>query len=241
MQLVIKLPRGQIMAVLKVEGIEKKFGELVALNGVSFEVCNRECLGIMGPNGAGKTTLFNVISGFIKPDRGDIRFRGESIVGKKPSKLVKMGLVRTFQLIKVFKQMTVEENIVAAGGGMDELERVGLEKKKDITASGLSQGELRRLSVALALATKPKMLMLDEPFSGLSTAESRELENIIKSLKDDGIPLVVIEHKLKELFNVVDRLIVLNYGQVIFEGRPEDAVRDKAVVEAYLGGNGFEG
>ena len=224
--------------MLKVEGVEKKFGELVALNGVSFEVGRKECLGIMGPNGAGKTTLFNVISGFLRPDRGDVKFRGESIVGRKPSHLVKMGLVRTFQLIRVFRQMSVEENVVAAGGSGEELERVGLEKKRDFLASKLSQGELRRLSIALALAAKPKMLMLDEPFSGLSNSESRELESIIRSLKEDGIPLVVIEHKLKELFRIVDRLIVLNYGEVIFEGLPEEAVRDERVIEAYLG-DGF--
>jgi branched-chain amino acid transport system ATP-binding protein len=227
------------MSILEVRNVEKKFGELVALGGVSFEVGSNECLGIMGPNGAGKTTLFNIISGFIKPDRGEIKFRGENIVGKKPSKLAKMGLVRTFQLIKVFRQMSVEENVVAAGGSINELEKVGLEKKRDMPASNLSQGELRRLSVALALATKPKMLMLDEPFSGLSVAESKELEDVILSLKG-RIPLVVIEHKLKELFNVVDRLIVLNYGQIIFEGLPENAVKDRMVVEAYLGGNGFD-
>ncbi len=224
--------------MLEVESVEKKFGELVALNGVSFKVRKNECLGIMGPNGAGKTTLFNVISGFLKPDRGDVRFRGESIVGRKPSSLVRMGLVRTFQLIRVFRQMSVEENVIAAGGGIEELERVGLEKKRGWLASNLSQGELRRLSIALALAAKPKMLMLDEPFSGLSVSESRELERIIKSLRDEGIPLVVIEHKLKELFRIVDRLIVLNYGEVIFEGLPEEAVRDRTVIEAYLGGNG---
>lgn len=225
--------------MLKVEGVEKKFGELVALNGVSFEVRKDECLGIMGPNGAGKTTLFNVISGFLRPDRGDVKFRGESIVGKKPSTLVRKGLVRTFQLIRVFRQMSVEENVVAAGGGIDELERVGLAEKRDWLASNLSQGELRRLSIALALAAKPRMLMLDEPFSGLSSSESRELEKIIKSLREDGIPLVVIEHKLKELFRIVDRLIVLNYGKVIFEGLPDEAVRDKTVIEAYLGGDGI--
>ena len=220
--------------MLEVRDISKKFGELVALNGVSFKV-NNGCLGIIGPNGAGKTTLFNVISGFLKPDSGDVRFRGVSIVGKKPSSLVKMGLVRTFQLIKVFRHMSVEENILAADGDGDILKKVGLWEKRNMLASKLSQGELRKLSIGLALAAKPKLLMLDEPFSGLSNAESKELDGIIRELMDDGISLVVIEHKLKELFKLADRVIVLNFGEVIFEGSPEEAVRDKNVIEAYLG------
>ncbi len=225
------------MLMLEVVDLEKKFGELRVLKGVSFKVSN-ECLGIIGPNGAGKTTLFNVISGFLKPDRGEVRFRGEKVSGKKPSYLVKKGLARTFQLIRVFKQMSVEENVLAAGGSIEELKAVGLERKRSEKACNLSQGELRRLSIALALSTNPKMLMLDEPFSGLSQAEGKELEKVIVSLRESGIPLVIIEHKLKELFSVADRVIVLNYGEIIFEGLPEEAVRDKAVIEAYLGGNG---
>ncbi|AEA47933.1 ABC transporter ATP-binding protein [Archaeoglobus veneficus] len=227
--------------MLKVDGVVKKFGELAALNGVSFEVGGDECLGIIGPNGAGKTTLFNVITGFIKPDRGDVRFRGASVVGKKPNSLVKMGLVRTFQLIKVFRHMSVEENILAADGDGDILKKVGLWEKRSMVASKLSQGELRRLSIGLALAAKPRLLMLDEPFSGLSPAESRDLDRIIRDLKEDGIPLVIIEHKLKELFNLADRVLVLNFGEVIFEGLPGEAVRNKRVIEAYLGKNGAHG
>ncbi len=226
------------MLMLEVIDLEKKFGELRVLKGVSFKVSN-ECLGIIGPNGAGKTTLFNVISGFLKPDGGEVRFRGEKVSGKKPSYLVKKGLARTFQLIRVFKQMSVEENVLAAGGSMEELKVVGLERKRSEKACNLSQGELRRLSIALALSTNPKMLMLDEPFSGLSQAEGKELERVIVSLRESGIPLVIIEHKLKELFSVADRVIVLNYGEIIFEGLPEEAVRDKVVIEAYLGGNGI--
>ncbi len=220
--------------MLEVRGISKKFGEIVALNGVAFRA-GEGCLGIIGPNGAGKTTLFNIISGFTKPDSGDVRFKGVSIIGKRPSTLVRMGLVRTFQLIKVFRHMSVEENILAADGNSDVLEKIGLWKKRNILASKLSQGELRRLSIGIALATKPRLLMLDEPFSGLSKLESEELDEIIRELMNDGISLVIIEHKLKELFRLADRVIVLNFGQIIFEGSPEDAVRDKSVIEAYLG------
>lgn len=222
--------------MLAINQVSKKFGSIVALDRVSFKVDN-ECLGVIGPNGAGKTTLFNAISGFMKPDMGRIEFRGKHINGKKPNHLVKMGLVRTFQLIKVFKNMTVEENILAPNSrnGTDILERVELVDKGQMLAKNLSQGELRRLSVGIALAARPKMLLLDEPFSGLSSKEAMKLDQVIGELKDDGISQIIIEHKLKELFNLSDRVVVLNFGKVIFDGSPEEAVQDKKVVNAYLG------
>ncbi len=225
--------------MLKVVKVTKKFGEINALNGVSFEVKGGEILGIIGPNGAGKTTLFGVISGFIKPDSGDVRLNGRSIVGKKPSKLVKMGLVRTFQIIKVFKHMTVEENVeVASSNGKtsEVLKEVGLWDKRKMLAKNLSQGELRRLSIGMALATNPKVLLLDEPFSGLSPKEANDLSSIVKKLNENGITQVIIEHKLKELFDLAERIVVLNFGKVIFEGHPEEVVRNENVVKAYLGG-----
>ncbi len=224
--------------MLEVDGVIKKFGEIVALNGVSFDVKKGEMLGIIGPNGAGKTTLFNVISGFLKPDGGDVRLRGKSIVGLKPSKLVRMGLVRTFQIIRVFKDLTVFENVEVAsvdGRASEILKSVGLWEKREMPAKNLSQGELRRLSIAMAMATDPKVLLLDEPFSGLSPREADELDGIIRDLNESGITQVIIEHRLKELFRLVPRVIVLNFGRVIFEGTPEEAVRDEEVVRAYLG------
>lgn len=228
--------------MLAINQVTKKFGNIVALDRVSFKVDN-ECIGIIGPNGAGKTTLFNAISGFQKPDKGKIEFKGNHINGKKPNHLVKMGLVRTFQLIKVFKNMTVEENILAPNsrnGTADILERVELEDKGQIPARNLSQGELRRLSIGIALAAHPRMLLLDEPFSGLSSKEAMKLDQVINELKDEGISQVIIEHKLKELFNLSDRVVVLNFGKVIFDGSPDDAVQDKNVVNAYLGTNHAE-
>ncbi len=228
--------------MLEVIGVSKKFGELIALKNVSFKVDKNECLGIIGPNGAGKTTLFNIISGFIKPDSGDVKFRGVSIIGKKPSHIAKMGLVRTFQIVRVFKNLSVKENIFVANSHSDSsleiLKDFGLWSKRDLPAKNLSQGELRKLSIAMALVTKPKVLLLDEPFSALSPKESEELISIIKELKEDGITQIVIEHKLKELFNVAERVLVLNFGEIIFEGEPKEAVRDKRVIEAYLG-NGY--
>ena len=229
--------------MLTIKNVSKKFGEIVALDRVNLRVNNQECIGIIGPNGAGKTTLFNVISGFIKPDSGRIEFRGECIGGKKPNCLVKKGLVRTFQLIRVFKNMTVEENILAPNsknGAKDILERVELLEKRDMLARNLSQGELRRLSIGIALAAHPRMLLLDEPFSGLSPKEAFQLDNVIRELKEDGIPQIIIEHKLKELFNLSERVVVLNFGKIIFDGSPEEAVRDKTVINAYLGANHAE-
>lgn len=229
--------------MLKIKNVSKKFGEIVALDRVSLRVGSDECLGIIGPNGAGKTTLFNIVSGFIKPDSGRIEFRGECIQGKKPNSLVKKGLVRTFQLIRVFRNMTVEENILAPNskeGANEILEIIELKDKRNMLAKNLSQGELRRLSIGIALATHPKMLLLDEPFSGLSPKETLKLDSVIKELKEDGIPQIIIEHKLKELFKLSDRVVVLNFGKIIFNGHPEDAVRDKAVINAYLGANHAE-
>ncbi len=225
--------------MLKVVKVTKRFGEIRALNGVSFEVKGGEVLGIIGPNGAGKTTLFGVISGFIKPDSGDVRLNGKSIVGKKPSKLVKMGLVRTFQIIRVFRHMTVEENIEVAnsdGKTSEVLKEVGLWDKRKMLAKNLSQGELRRLSIGMALATNPKVLLLDEPFSGLSPKEAKDLSGVVRKLNENGITQVIIEHKLKELFDLAERVVVLNFGKVIFEGYPEEVVRNEDVVKAYLGG-----
>ncbi len=224
--------------MLRVVNVTKKFGEIRALNGVSFKVKDGEILGIIGPNGAGKTTLFGVISGFIKPDSGDVKLNGRSIVGKKPNQLVKMGLVRTFQIIRVFKHMTVEENVEVAsfnGKTSEILRSIGLWNKRSMLAKNLSQGELRRLSIGMALATDPKILLLDEPFSGLSPKEAEDLDRIIRSLNENGITQIIIEHKLKELFNLAERVLVLNFGKVIFEGLPDEAVKNEDVIRAYLG------
>ena len=219
-------------SMLEVEGVTKRFGALVALDNVSFKVDGKR-LGIIGPNGAGKTTLFNVISGFLKPNRGRVRFNGKDITGLRPSKIAEMGLVRTFQLLKVFKSLTVQENLsIVSDDSKDLLELVDLWEKRNVLAGNLSQGEMRKLGIALALAKKPKMLLLDEPFSGLSPIECESLIDVLKNVRT---PMVMIEHKLGELFDLVDRVVVLNFGKVIFEGRPEEAMKDSRVVEAYIG------
>lgn len=218
--------------MLEVKDVTKKFGALKALDGVSFEV-NGGRLGIIGPNGAGKTTLFNVISGFLKPNSGNVIFNGRNITGLKPSRIAEMGLVRTFQLLKVFKSLTVQENIsIVSDDSKDLLELMGLWEKRKELAGSLSQGEMRKLGIAMALAKNPKMLLLDEPFSGLSPSECENLKEILDCVRT---PMIIIEHKLGELFDLVDRVIVLNFGKIIFDGKPEDVMKDERVVEAYIG------
>jgi len=220
--------------MLEVKNVSKRFGALVALQDVTIEA-NHECVGIIGPNGAGKTTLFNIISGFLKPNSGRIIFNGKDITGLKPSKIAQLGLIRTFQLLKVFKTLTVYENIkVVTDEPKDVLELVDLWHKRNVLAGNLSQGEMRKLGIAIALAKNPKMLLLDEPFSGLSPTECRSLMEVLKELEKD-IPMILIEHKLGELFDLVDKVFVLNFGKVIFEGSPEKAMQDERVIEAYIG------
>ncbi len=221
--------------MLRIESVSKKFGELVVLSDVTMKVEKGESVGIIGPNGAGKTTLFNIISGFLKPDSGKVVFKGVNVVGKKPSQLAKMGLVRTFQIVKVFGNMSVEENVLTVTSDIDVLKDFGLWEKRGELAANLSYGELRKLSIALAIAAKPKLLLLDEPFSGLTPREARELAAIVKELGNNGHSIAIIEHRLSELFDVAERVVVLNSGKVIFDGLPSEAVKEKAVIEAYLG------
>jgi len=221
--------------MLKVRDLHKRFGELRVLEGVNMEINKRERVGIIGPNGAGKTTLFNIISGFLKPDHGDVIFGSKVVTGKKPCELARMGIVRTFQIVKVFGNMTVEQNMLAVTEELDYLRDFGLWEKRHVLASNLSYGELRKLNIALALASKPKLLLLDEPFSGLSPREAKELAGIIEGMNNNGQAIALIEHRLKDLFNVAERVLVLSSGRIIFEGSPEEVVRDKAVIEAYLG------
>jgi len=220
--------------MLEVKNVSKRFGALVALQDVTIKA-NNECVGIIGPNGAGKTTLFNIISGFLKPNSGKIIFNGKDITGLKPSKIAQLGLIRTFQLLKVFKTLTVYENLkVVTDEPKDVLELVDLWHKRNVLAGNLSQGEMRKLGIAIALAKNPKMLLLDEPFSGLSPMECRSLMEVLKEL-EKNIPMILIEHKLGELFDLVDKVFVLNFGKVIFEGSPEKAMQDERVIEAYIG------
>ncbi|MCS7130394.1 MAG: ABC transporter ATP-binding protein [Archaeoglobaceae archaeon] len=222
--------------MLSVVNISKNFNGLKVLEDISFEI-KKERLGIIGPNGAGKTTLFNIISGFLKPDSGKIILKGDDITGKKPSELAKKGIIRTFQIMKVFENMTIEENLLTITDDLSILKDFELYEKRKELARNLSQGELRRLSLCLAIAKKPKILLLDEPFSGLSKKEAEKMAGIITEISFNGTSLAIVEHRIKELFNVAERVIVLNSGSIIFDGDPESVTENPAVREAYFGRN----
>ncbi|HEY7676326.1 MAG TPA: ATP-binding cassette domain-containing protein [Candidatus Methylomirabilis sp.] len=235
------------MALLEVNGLTKRFRGVTALDRVSLAVEAGEAVGIIGPNGAGKTTLYNVVSGFVAADAGSVRFRGEEIAGLSPNRVVAKGLARTFQIPRPFRQLPVAahlEVVRPAGGAAADRDRapvgavlglVGLGDKGGAAAGTLSQGELKRLEVARALAARPALLLLDEPFAGLGPAEIPGLSALLRRLQGEGMTLLIIEHKLRELMALVQRVVVLDYGSVIAQGPPEGVVCDPRVLAAYLG------
>lgn len=236
---------------MEVTGVTRRFGGLTAVNEVTFDVEQGAAIGLIGANGAGKTTLFNCLTGFDKPTSGDVRLRGRSLLKLPRHKVVGSGVARTFQIVKPFPDLPVLANvmvplIVAKTKGdvkakaMAVLARVGLENRAASPSSQLSEGDLKRLEMARALATGPDMLLLDEPFAGLSTQEIGVLSDTIHQLRADGVTLVIVEHKIGSLLKLVDRVIAMDQGKVIADGEPQAVMRDPAVVTAYLGGQAHE-
>jgi branched-chain amino acid transport system ATP-binding protein len=235
--------------LLEVGGLTKRFGGLTAVKDVSFALSRGEISGILGPNGAGKTTLFNLLTGFIAPDSGSVTFDGRALRGLSPNRIVNLGVARTFQLCRPFVGMTALENVIVGclaprvrGRGESEeraltlLARVGLENKARLTAESLSYGDLRRLEIARALATDPRLLMLDEPFAGLGSAEIEPLSDLIRELhRDQGLTILIIEHKLREFMKLVTRLIAMDFGEIIAQGDAQHIVNNPRVIEAYIG------
>ena len=236
-------------ALLRIEHVTKRFGGLVAVKDVSFTLAAGEITGILGPNGAGKTTLFNLLTGFISMDLGIAEFEGDSLVGLAPHSIVNRGLARTFQLCRPFRGMSVLENVtvgclaprVRHEGGIEArarriLDQVGLGAKAATSVDVLPYGDLRRLEIARALATRPKLLLLDEPFAGLGTNEIEPLSALIRRLHaEEGLTILIIEHKLREFMQLVRRVIAMDFGEVIAIGPPAEIVRHPRVVEAYIG------
>ena len=245
-----------LIPLLKVSGVNKSFGGVLAVASVSFELKEGELLGIIGPNGSGKTTLVNLVTGFVKPNSGRIEYRGKNITGWAPYKIVSLGIARTFQMVRPFYQLPAFKNLIVplysprvkklTGGkygdrdavALDLLEEVGFERDAHVSykvAGSLPQGYLKRLELAKCMALRPDLVILDELFSGLSLAEVASIVPIIEKLRFQGKTIVMIEHRLKELFRIADRVMVLNYGEKIAEGSGKDVMEDKAVKNAYLG------
>jgi branched-chain amino acid transport system ATP-binding protein len=236
-------------ALLEVDGLTKRFGGLVAVKSVSFTLEPGEITGVLGPNGAGKTTLFNLLTGFIATDAGTATFAGRSLMGLAPHRVVNLGLARTFQLCRPFRGMSVLENVsvgclaprVRHEGHVTArarriLAQVGLEAKAEVPVDVLPYGDLRRLEIARALATRPNLLLLDEPFAGLGSNEIEPLSALIRKLHaEEGLTILIIEHKLREFMQLVRRVIAMDFGEVIAIGPPAEIVRHPRVVEAYIG------
>jgi branched-chain amino acid transport system ATP-binding protein len=249
---------------LEVVDISKSFGGLKAVGDVSFSVGRDEIVGLIGPNGAGKTTLLRLITGILKADTGSVRFKGKKIVGMKTWDIVNLGIAGTFQNMRPFRRLPIIANVMVSclapramkrgewvkrieAKAMDALEFAGISDMALEKASTLSQGDLKRLEVARAIATEPELLLLDEPFGGLSPAETELMAKSIKRLHkggrfgrlhSEGPAMVIIEHKLQQLMKIADRIIVLNFGNLIADGSPEIVCADKNVIECYLGQGG---
>ncbi len=235
------------MALLEATGLTKNFGGVTAINNVSFSIEENEILGMLGPNGAGKTTLFNLISGFHKVSAGTIVFNDTEITGRRPDKICQIGIARTFQITRPFPDLTCLQNVmVGAFNTVNDVDRaeaiaeetldfIGMASKKNKIAGLLSVPERKRLETARALATKPKLLLLDEVMAGLTPAESEEMIQLILKIKESGITIFLIEHVMKAIMTLSNRLIVLNYGEKIASGSSREIAADQNVIKAYLG------
>jgi branched-chain amino acid transport system ATP-binding protein len=256
------------MALLEVRGLTKRFGGLQALKNVDLSVDEGEIKGLIGPNGAGKTTFFNVVTGVYPPTEGDVLFDGTSTVGRKPHQVTKLGVARTFQNIRLFANMTALENVMVGvdarhrisvpgaivrlgrarredhetpGQAHDLLKYVGIGKLANEIAKNLSYGDQRRVEIARALGTKPKLLFLDEPAAGMNPNEKASLMELIRRIRESGITILLIEHDMKVVMGICQDVAVLDFGEKIAEGSPEVVQRHPAVIEAYLGAGAAAG
>ena len=240
------------MHLLEVENLTKRFGGLTAINKVNFHIDEGEVVGLIGPNGSGKTTLFHLITGFLKADSGTVKFKGENILGLPPHKIVNKGLARTFQVVRPFRHLPTIANVLIAlksprgskkiewvktpeQKALELLDDVGLSEMMMKPAETLPHGDLKRLEIARALATEPELLLLDEPFGGSNPIETDLLVKSLQTIHLDGHTMLIVEHKLHALMKLAKRVLVLNYGEKIAEGEPEEISKNKKVIEVYMG------
>jgi branched-chain amino acid transport system ATP-binding protein len=235
------------MGRLVVQSIEKSFRGLRAVAGASFEVGEGEIVGLIGPNGAGKTTIFNLLAGALTPDRGEILFGAHSIAGLRPDRICRLGVGRTFQITRPFAGLSVLENVTVGALACERsvgaarahaakvLERLGFAGKAHVPAASLTLPERKRLEIARALATRPRLLLLDEVMAGLRPTETEQLIQVFRELNREGLTILMIEHVMRAVMALAQQIVVLHHGEVIARGAPDAVVRDKAVIESYLG------
>lgn len=234
--------RGEVLveSLLECKAVTKRFGKLLALDNVDLTISKGEIVGLIGPNGSGKTTLINCISGFYKPTGGVITFMGKNIVNLKPYSICKMGIARTFQVPKPFLRLTVLENVMVSTGGDRDfalkcIEYTGLSEVKDVQARNLTFHQIRLMEVARALALRPKLLLIDEIMSGLNPTEIDASIKLIEGIRETGITILWIEHVMRAIMKVAERIVVLQEGRKIAEGKPEEIANNEKVIAAYLG------